>query len=76
MYDLVSKIPDGLNELKRLLETYIYNQGMEAIEKCCEAAINVRQNFFYLISFRLLSANLNRLKVTLCSEDFIAEVSN
>ena len=46
MYDLVSKIPDGLNELKRLLETYIYNQGMEAIEKCCEAAINVRQNLF------------------------------
>lgn len=41
MYDLVSKIPDGLNELKRLLETYIYNQGMEAIEKCCDAAVNV-----------------------------------
>lgn len=41
MYDLVSKIPEGLNELKSLLETYIYNQGMEAIEKCCEAAINV-----------------------------------
>lgn len=42
MYDLVSKILDGLNELKRLLENYIYNQGMEAIEKCCDAAINVR----------------------------------
>jgi hypothetical protein len=41
MYDLVSKIPDGLNELKRLLEAYIYNQGMEAVEKCCDAAINV-----------------------------------
>lgn len=42
MYDLVSKIPDGLNELKRLLEFYIYNQGMEALEKCCDTAINVR----------------------------------
>lgn len=40
MYDLVAKITDGLNELKRLLEIYIYNQGMEAIEKCCDAAIN------------------------------------
>ena len=40
MYDLVAKVPDALNELKRLLENYIYNQGMEAIEKCCEAAIN------------------------------------
>lgn len=40
MYDLVAKVPDGLNELKRLLEIYIYTQGMEAIEKCCEAAIN------------------------------------
>lgn len=45
MYDLVSKVSDGLNELKRLLESYIYNQGMEAIEKCCEAAINVSSIF-------------------------------
>ena len=44
MYDLVAKIPDGLVELKRLLETYIYNQGMEAIEKCCDASINVNQS--------------------------------
>lgn len=43
MYDLVAKIPDGLVELKRLLETYIYTQGMEAIEKCCDASINVIQ---------------------------------
>jgi cullin 1 len=47
MYDLVAKVPDGLIELKRLLEIYIYNQGMEAIEKCCEIAINV----FYLFKF-------------------------
>ncbi len=46
MYDLVAKVPDGLNELKRLLEIYIYNQGMEAIEKCCDASINV--NYFFL----------------------------
>ena len=41
MYDLVSKIPDGLSELKRLLEGYIHSQGIEAIEKCCDAALNV-----------------------------------
>ncbi|RNA35221.1 cullin-1, partial [Brachionus plicatilis] len=40
MYDLVSKVADGLNELKRLLENFIYNQGMEAIEKCCDTALN------------------------------------
>lgn len=40
MYDLVAKIPDGLNELKNLFEIYIYNQGIEALEKCCDLAIN------------------------------------
>jgi hypothetical protein len=41
MYDLVIKIPDGLSELKRLLEQHIYNQGMEAIKKNSEAVLNV-----------------------------------
>ena len=49
MYDLVAKVPDGLSELKRLLETYIYNQGMEAIEKCCDASINVTHHFLNYI---------------------------
>jgi cullin 1 len=40
MYDLVAKIPNGLNEFKHRLEIYIYNQGMEAIEKCCAVAVN------------------------------------
>jgi cullin 1 len=40
MYDLVLKISDGLAKLKELLELYIYNQGLEAVEKCCDAAIN------------------------------------
>ena len=40
MYDLVAKTSDGLNELKQLLEQYIYNQGMQAIENCCDAALN------------------------------------
>ncbi|CAG2225779.1 cullin-1-like [Mytilus edulis] len=40
MYQLVSRIQDGLGELKNLLETHIYNQGMEAIDKCGEAGLN------------------------------------
>jgi len=43
MYNLVSRITDGLGELKKLLETHIHNQGLAAIEKCGEAALNVRQ---------------------------------
>ena len=63
MYDLVAKIPDGLVELKRLLEIYIYNQGMEAIEKCCDAAINVRKYFVLIIkgsSFKKIECFWNR----------------
>lgn len=36
MYHLVSKIPDGLPQLRVLLETHITNQGLTAIEKCIE----------------------------------------
>lgn len=40
MYILVSKIQDGLGEMKKLLETHIYSQGDAAIKKCSESAIN------------------------------------
>ncbi|XP_059544016.1 cullin-1-like [Myotis daubentonii] len=40
MYSLVSRIQDSLEELKKLLETLIHNQGLAAIEKCGEAALN------------------------------------
>ncbi|XP_046357436.1 cullin-1-like [Haliotis cracherodii] len=40
MYTLVSRIQDGLGELKSLLETHIYNQGQAAIERCGESALN------------------------------------
>ena len=43
MYSLVSRIQDGLGELKSLLETHIYNQGLAAIEKCGDAALNVSE---------------------------------
>ncbi|KAJ6643792.1 Cullin-1 [Pseudolycoriella hygida] len=40
MYDLVSRIPEGLTELKKVLEDHIYQQGTGALESCYEAAIN------------------------------------
>ena len=48
MYKLVSRIPDGVGELKRLLENHINNQGLAAIEKLGEEAVNVsfKMQFF------------------------------
>lgn len=41
MYLLVARIPDGLGELRTLLEQHIASQGLAAIEKCGESAHNV-----------------------------------
>ena len=41
MYQLVSRIPDGVGELKTLLENHINKQGLTAIDKLGEEAINV-----------------------------------
>lgn len=41
MYSLVARIPDGLGELRTLLEQHIAAQGLSAIEKCGESAHNV-----------------------------------
>ncbi|KAF9824815.1 hypothetical protein SFRURICE_019862, partial [Spodoptera frugiperda] len=38
MYGLVARIPDGLCELRRLLEHHIHAQGLQAIDKCGDAA--------------------------------------
>lgn len=40
MYQLVARIPDGLGELKIRLENHIHNQGLGAIERLGEDAIN------------------------------------
>ena len=44
MYSLVSRIPDGLGELKHLLENHIAEQGHVAIEKLGDEAANVSAN--------------------------------
>ncbi|XP_061726597.1 cullin-1 isoform X5 [Cydia pomonella] len=38
MYSLLARIPDGLTELRRLLEQHIHAQGLHAIDKCGEPA--------------------------------------
>ncbi|VEN56427.1 unnamed protein product [Callosobruchus maculatus] len=40
MYGLVARIPDGLGELRALLEHHIAAQGLAAIERCGESAHN------------------------------------
>lgn len=40
MYQLVARIPDGLGELRNLLETHIASQGLTAIDKCGDSAHN------------------------------------
>lgn len=41
MYQLVARIPDGLGELRNLLECHIAAQGLTAIDKCGDSANNV-----------------------------------
>jgi len=41
MYQLVSHVADGLGKLKSLLEKHICTQGLSAIEKCGDSALNV-----------------------------------
>ena len=50
MYQLVSRIPDGVGELKRLLENHINNQGLVAIDKLGDEAINVSILIIHFIS--------------------------
>nr|XP_023026663.1 cullin-1 isoform X1 [Leptinotarsa decemlineata]XP_023026664.1 cullin-1 isoform X1 [Leptinotarsa decemlineata] len=40
MYSLVARIPDGLGELRTLLEQHIASQGLAAVERCGESAHN------------------------------------
>lgn len=45
MYNLVARIPDGLGQLRTLLENHITNQGLNALEKCGDQAFNVSKPF-------------------------------
>lgn len=49
MYTLVSRISEGLKELKIVLEEHIHNQGTAAIAKCGETAANVSDHLSFSI---------------------------
>uniref|UniRef100_T1ISS0 Cullin-1 n=1 Tax=Strigamia maritima TaxID=126957 RepID=T1ISS0_STRMM len=67
MFQLVSRIPDGLGELRGLLETHIYNQGLTAIEKCGEAALNDPK--MYVNTILEVHKKYNALVLTAFSND-------
>ena len=48
MYSLVSRISEGLGELKLILEEHIHTQGMAAIEKCGDTEANVKHFINYI----------------------------
>lgn len=41
MFTLVSRVPNGLDQLKDLFESHVHSQGIAAIEKCRDTAQNV-----------------------------------
>lgn len=49
MYSLVSRISEGLKELKTVLEEHIHKQGVEVIAQCGDSAINVSSMQFALL---------------------------
>lgn len=42
MYQLLSKIPNGLIDLKIIFENFVLQDGLSILDKCADAAINVR----------------------------------
>jgi len=40
MYNLVHRVPHGLENLRELLEEHIHSQGLNALDKCSDSAIN------------------------------------
>lgn len=48
MYQLLSKITDGLAELKLIFQEFVVQDGLSALEKCADAAANVR--IIYLLN--------------------------
>ena len=47
MFSLVSRVPKGLEELRDRFENHVHTQGVAAVEKCGEVAVNVSSQYFY-----------------------------
>jgi cullin 1 len=73
-YQLVSRIPDGLGELRNLLENHITNQGLAAIEKLGQEALNEPK--IYVSTILEVHRKYNALVLTAFNNDsgFVASL--
>ena len=62
MYALVARIPDGLGELRTLLEQHIAAQGLAAIDKCGDSAHNVSFNESFHFKYRETVSYISRFE--------------
>ena len=71
---LVSRIPDGLGELRNLLENHITNQGLAAIEKLGQEALNEPK--IYVSTILEVHRKYNALVLTAFNNDsgFVASL--
>ena len=71
---LVSRIPDGLGELRNLLENHITNQGLAAIEKLGDEALNDPK--IYVSTILDVHRKYNALVLTAFNNDagFVASI--
>merc|ERR1712004_520118 len=67
MFSLVSRIPDGLGELRNLLENHITAQGLAAIEKLGQEALNEPK--IYVSTILEVHRKYNALVLTAFSND-------
>lgn len=73
MYNLVARIPDGLGQLRTLLENHITSQGLNALEKCGDQAFNVSKTdklFFKIVNVDVAEVylvNFLQIHKILCS---------
>lgn len=73
MYKLVARIPEGLGTLRNSLEVHIYNQGLDAIAKCGDAANDPKM---YVNTILDVHKKYNALVLTAFSNDsgFVASL--
>merc|ERR1712079_322931 len=74
MFSLVSRIPDGLGELRNLLENHITAQGLAAIEKLGQEALNEPK--IYVSTILEVHRKYNALVLTAFNNDsgFVASL--
>uniref|UniRef100_A0A6A7FX63 Cullin-1-like n=2 Tax=Hirondellea gigas TaxID=1518452 RepID=A0A6A7FX63_9CRUS len=67
MFQLVFRIPDGLPELRSLLEQHITNQGLTAIDRCGDTVMNDPK--LYVLTILNVHRKYNSLTLTAFNND-------